>query len=551
MEQMDKNQPENTAQTPIQQNESEGFIFCNPSVNPYVQARPVKPEWKLKTHDLVFAWLSLVLGFLFMRYIVVYADGFVTTGVFLLLYLFSAVYIRRTGCKPKLPHHILGAVICGFSTVFSLTSNPLLHGLNFIFLMLAIIWRTHAVCGEKGFVSRFFPFDLSDSVFASPAFHFSAGPQAISDSVKKSSAATNVKTVLLGLLITIPLTVVVAALLSSADSGVEHLLNNALNHLTNDVTKTIFELGCGIPVGLWLFAVLYSAAQRKLHPNPMPEDAVYEEKLAGLRMLPNLGLYAGVTPICLLYIVYVCSQTTYFLSAFAGHLPEDTIYSEYARRGFFELCAIAVINLIVILVLTGCAKKGGKNRPKALTFYAVVLCLFTLFIIATALAKMVLYIDAYGLTSLRLYTAWFMVLLTVVFLVLLVRQFVSKLPTAAILTGSFIVLFGVLCFSRPDARIAEYNIMRYEQKTLPDLDVNMLCGLSDDAYVVMAKHPETLVDAEKWDYFWDQLTVRTNLYHSKPDTSWNLTAQILIQQCNTDTGHGKLENYCTTTEAAQ
>ena len=56
---------------------------------------------------------------------------------------------------------------------------------------------------------------------------------------------------------------------------------------------------------------------------------------------------------------------------------------------------------------------------------------------------------------------------------------------------------------------------------------------------------------EKWDYFWEQLTVRTNLYHSKPDTSWNLPAQILIQQRHTDTGHGKLENYCTTTEAAQ
>ena len=551
MEQPVNNQTENTPQTPVQQNEPADSAFFGNAANPYIQPRRIRPEWKLQTYDLVFAWLSLVLGFLLMRYIVVYADGFVTTGCFLLLYLFSAVYIRKTGCKPKLPHHVLGIIICGFSTVFSLTANPLLHGLNFVFLLLAIIWRTHAVCGESAFVTRFFPFDLSESVFRRPAEHLSAGPQAISDSVKKSSAATNAKTVLLGLLVTIPLTVVVAALLSSADSGVEHLLNNALGLLTNNVMTTVFELACAVPVGLWLFAVLYSAGQRRLRPDPFPENAVYEAKLAGARTIPNLGLYAGVTPICLLYIVYVCSQTTYFLSAFAGHLPDGTIYSDYARRGFFELCAIAVINLIVILVLTGCAKNGGKNRTKALTFYAVVLCLFTLFIIATALAKMVLYIDAYGLTLLRLYTAWFMVLLTVVFLVLLIRQFTAKLPTAAILTGAFIVLFGVLCFSRPDARIAEYNIMRYEQKTLPDLDVNMLCGLSDDAYVVMAKHPETLVGAGKWDYFWEQLTVRTNLYHSKPDTSWNLPAQILIQQRHTDTGHGKLENYCTTTEAAK
>ena len=91
--------------------------------------------------------------------------------------------------------------------------------------------------------------------------------------------AENPRAVLLGLLVTIPLTVVVAALLSSADSGVEHLLNNALGLLTNNVMTTVFELACAVPVGLWLFAVLYSAGQRRLRPDPFPENAVYEIEL--------------------------------------------------------------------------------------------------------------------------------------------------------------------------------------------------------------------------------------------------------------------------------
>ncbi len=214
------------------------------------------------------------------------------------------------------------------------------------------------------------------------------------------------------------------------------------------------------------------------------------------------------------------------------------IYSEYARRGFFELCAIAVINLIVILVLTGCAKKGGSTRPKLLTGYAVVLCLFTLFIIATALAKMLLYIKAYGLTALRLYTAWFMVLLAAVFFVLMLRQFVRKLPTAAILSVAFTVLFGLLCFAKPETRIAEYNIARYENGTLKDLDVQMLCELSEDAYTVMAKHPDTLEHAGQWEYFREKAENRTDRYRIQKDRSWNLPAQILIQQIHTDTGKG-------------
>lgn len=531
---MNDNLNEQNGTTAPQQPENVIWLGMPPA---YVQAKPV---WKIQPHDRVFAWLSLMLGFLFVRFVLFYADGFFTTGFFLLLYLCSNLYIRKADCKPRLPHRLLGAVICVITPVFSITAAPLLHGLCTVFLLLAIIWRTHAVCNGTSFVTRYFSFDLSDSVFAEPMRHYSSGPQALADSVKQSAAATSVKTVVLGLLVTLPLTVIVAALLASADSGVDHLLWRLGSLVTNNVMTTALQFGLGIPVGLWLFAMLYSAAQRRLRPNPMPEDAVYAEKLAAARVIPNLGLYAGVTPICLLYLLYVVSQTTYFLSAFAGRLPADTIYSAYARRGFFELCAIAVINLIVILVLTGCAKQGGKHRPKMLTAYAVLLCLFTLFIIATALAKMVLYISAYGLTALRVYTAWFMILLAVVFLVLLIRQFTAKLPTAAVLTTAFILLFGGLCYARPDARIAEYNIMRYQQGTLAELDVPALCTLSEDAYNVMARHPELLKQAGQWEYFLSHAETRDKAYELHKDRSWNIPAQILIQQLHTDTGHGML-----------
>ena len=172
----------------------------------------------------------------------------------------------------------------------------------------------------------------------------------------------------------------------------------------------------------------------------------------------------------------------------------------------------------------------------------VLSALLTLFIIATALAKMFLYIKAYGLTALRLYTAWFMVLLGVVFLVLLVRQFVRKLPTAAILTVSFTLLFGLLCFARPEAMIAEYNIARYENGTLKELDVIMLCELSEDAYTVMAKHPDALKRTNQWEYFVKDAKFCIDRYGRQNDRSWNIPAQILIQQMHTDTGNGVPES---------
>ena len=128
-----------------------------------------------------------------------------------------------------------------------------------------------------------------------------------------------------------------------------------------------------------------------------------------------------------------------------------------------------------------------------------------------------------------------MVLLAVVFLVLLIRQFRKKLPTAAILTVSFTVLFGLLCFARPEALIAEYNIARYENGTLKELDAKMLCELSEDAYTVMAKHPDALKRADQWNYFVKQARSRTDFYSVQNDRNWNLPAQILIQQVHTGT----------------
>lgn len=494
----------------------------------YVPKAPHAPAFDIQAHDSLFAWLSLIFGFLFVRFVAVYADGFVTTGVFLLLHTACMIYMKKSGCKILPVHRLMSAVIIAFSFVFSITASALLHGLNFVFLMCAQVWQVTAIGSGTGFVTRFLPYDLSDSALEAPFRCFGAGKQAMSESVRRSNSASAVKTVLIGLLVTFPLTGLVGGLLANADSGVENMLHSVGSLLTDHVWTTLLQIAAGIPVGCWFFGMVYAAADRAVHP--LKSEAEHESDLHRLRIIPNLGLYAGVTPICVLYLLYVISQTNYFLSAFAGRLPADMIYSEYARRGFFELCAIAVINLLVILVLTGCAVKGGAERPKALTFYAVMLSAFTLFILATAFAKMLLYIGAYGLTPLRLYTSWFMVLLAVVFLVVTVRQFTRRIPSAAILTTAFTVLFALLCFSRPEALIAEYNISRYEHGTLSELDYPALLELSEDALLVLNAHSGTLRQMDAEEECRDAAGNRIRSYEAHPDRSWNLSAQLLKAQ---------------------
>lgn len=492
----------------------------------YIDCRPAKKQFAASPHDSVFAWVSMALGFLFVRYTFTCADGFVTTASFILLHLFCVLYLKKSGCRLLLPQRILSLVIYAVGMMFSLSASPVLHGMCFWFLLFAQAWQvTAAGCGIP-FVSRYFLQDACSAVLKEPFSNMGAAPSGISASVKKSGTASAVKSVVIGLLVTVPLTIIVAALLAGADSNIERLLNGLLELVTDNVMRTVIEVAVGIPVGFWLFGMVYGGAHRR--ENPFPSDAVRAANFADLRMIPNLALYSGVTPICLLYVAYFLSQMNYFVSAFFGRLPGDMIYSEYARRGFFELCGIAVINLIVILVLTGCAK---KHPAKALTVYACALCGFTLFIIATALAKMFMYISAYGLTSLRLYTAWFMVLLAVVFLVLAVRQFV-QIPTSAVLAAAFTGMFLVLCFARPDALIARYNITRYENGTLSELDINALSNLSEDAYAVMAQHKDTILNANEAAndcYKW-RVERFKSYYEDHPESAWNLPAQYVLKK---------------------
>ncbi len=499
-------------------------VLQNPTKVPVQTAAPAAPKTAIRPHDCVFVWISLVLGFLAVRYGIYNQNGFITTAVSLAIFACSCVYVLKSGQHPTVRQWLLGGVICVFSFVYSLTSSVLLHALCFVFLIAAQCWWVQAIAIKARFVTRFFMFDLIRTVLVQPLRDIGSAPRSMKASLHGSRKALAVRNAMIGIIVMIPLTLVVGVLLAEADSGVNRMMSQLLRLLTDNVISMIFQIILGIPTGMLIFTMFRADAVQKLYP--LPSDIYYHDKVSRLAVIPASAVYAGVTPICLLYLMYFISQANWFLSAFVGRLPSDTCYSEYARRGFFQLCMVAVINLAVILCMLAFAKRNGEKHT-GLKVYTCMISVFTLFIISTALAKMFLYIGEYGLTRLRFYTSWFMVLLTVIFAVLGVRAFVPKLRTAAAISTGFIVLFGALCFSRPDAVIAEYNISLYEQGVLENLDVRMLCELSDDAYAVMLDHRGTVSDDPIFEKY---LKYRLNDYEKDPLLTLNASAQAVISK---------------------
>ena len=120
----------------------------------------------------------------------------------------------------------------------------------------------------------------------------------------------------------------------------------------------------------------------------------------------------------------------------------------------------------------------------------------TILLVITALVKMGLYIDTYGLTRLRVYTSWFMLWLLLIFAILSITHLRRALSSkgdrvvggnrfapAKTMTALTVIMFLTLSSLNVDALIVRDNLERYiaSQMSLEELDLYGLIHLSDNA----------------------------------------------------------------------
>ena len=79
-------------------------------------------------------------------------------------------------------------------------------------------------------------------------------------------------------------------------------------------------------------------------------------------------------------------------------------------------------------------------------------------LIATALSKMFLYVDTYGLTQKRVYATWFMLLLAVSFVVVFLRQVCRRVNLTGTLLCVFLAFFLAISLVNVDRLIVSYNV---------------------------------------------------------------------------------------------
>lgn len=466
---------------------------------------PVK-ENKYGRAERVFAFAAFAVGYLLLKSFTGGSDGGAGLGACVstvLLIAAVAAYFGVKGVKQRAGNFAYLAFTAAFSLVYVLSDNVFIKFLVSVFILLAVTFYMYftAGSGRGGFINDMFVFDMIKSLFIMPFSSFTAVfPAAFRREKDVKKGGFRFWHVLVGLALTIIPTAAAAVLLAHADTGFSKLLRDAGEFLSRGIGEEIMRLIFCVPVAMYFFGGLYSNAAGKLRN--VLTDEHRERFLKAVSFVPSAAAYAAVTPLFILYIVFLSVQAKYYFGGFSSELPDGMTLAEYARTGFFELCAVAVINAAVIIALVVFTKKKSDGKPSAaLKIFSVILCLFTLLLIAVAISKMVLYIKGYGLTELRVYTSWFMILLAFAFIFIIIKQLWSGFNFFAALAAAFAVLFGALCFCDVDARIAEYNVNRYISGADADIDVNKLANLSDSAipYIIKLTVPYENKSEEKND----------------------------------------------------
>lgn len=457
---------------------------------------------EFNTYDSVFAWFSCIASYIFCLVFPVSQTPFGGMLFIIMMLLFTFIFLKAKGHKITATSVCAGlsAVILSASLIVS--SNSFIHFFAYVYCLCAYCYSVYTAMGntiKKGF-SNYLIADWIEAVFILPFISLKK-PQMhhAMFSGKNKSGLNVIKKLVIGLGIAVIPTSFAFALLSYDNSFV-NLVTGIFDFESFSFWEYFISLIFAIPLGMCLFGLYLSCNDKNISGKISEEKT---KKLAEkISIAPVITIIAAVVPLFTVYVLFFISQWQYYVSGFTGVLPEGFGYADYAREGFFQLCAVSVINLVLIILLILFTKKS-KGSSVMMKIIVIVFSVATLVLISTAIAKLVMYIKIYGLTQKRFYAAWFMAVIALVFIAVAVSRFIPKVSVLAVSAAIFVVSFTCLALCNVDRMIAKYNVDRYLNGTISTVDVDAMENLGDAAIPEFVRLAEYLDSAKGTDILED------------------------------------------------
>lgn|GEM_PF-1062627 len=284
-----------------------------------------------------------------------------------------------------------------------------------------------------------------------------------------------IRKVAFGLLIAAPVVIVIAMLFSGADavfgktvSEIFNFKNAAINiyRIVRDILVAIFFVASG-----WMIYTRIS-----------------ESRKAKVGLPANAGDRIVITTFLavlnLLFLVFIAFQAAAFFGGQKFIEAQGITYANYARDGFFQLLAVAGIVFVIMIAVY----RWTHLREWASRILGIALIVETGIIIVSAVHRLALYIDTYGLTLSRYWAMVVIIVIAAVLATLLIGA-LAKIKYETIIRATFIgllVLFPFLLLVNVEGYIVKFNFNRYVNGQTDQFDVPYLSALGSDAVPALA-----------------------------------------------------------------
>ena len=250
---------------------------------------------------------------------------------------------------------------------------------------------------------------------------------------------------LLGVMLCVPLLAIVVLLLSDADSVFGGYFQNMISAVQTADGAIVLWAAVRFLAGTLMLCSLCCFMGLASAPEEKPETP---SRAHAAMPATVLGALAAV------YLLFAYVQFRYLF--FAAGIPAQG-YAQYARSGFFQLVAVAFLTLMVVLPCV-CRWPGSR----AVRGLAGLVTLLTLVILVSAAWRMALYVQAFGLSILRVVTLWGMLALAIALIAALAKALRPRLKIAAPVLMIVVASWVLLNYANINARIAEYNVRAWE-----------------------------------------------------------------------------------------
>ncbi|WP_088228258.1 DUF4173 domain-containing protein [Desulfosporosinus sp. FKB] len=440
---------------------------------------------------------------------------------------------------------LMGIPIIFLSFSYFLYSNQVFAVLNFFVIPILVVAHTLLLTANnryEWFKSQFLGEIIYGMVvrplenFLKPFFVILAFARRGANPDKYSVASK----IFIGLLSATALLIIIIPLLASADDIFRQLIEQIPNIFKFvNIDDVIPRLIVVTLVTCLVFSYLWSLLTSKVRLNKGSSNTLSEgvsetdSRQKSRAFLDPITVTSMLVLIDLLYAVFIAIQFSYLFGSLRFGHPQNFTYAQYARKGFFELVVITLINLIILLGNMNFLKSSGTKLDKVVKLLNTILVACTLIILLSAHFRMSLYEEVYGFTYLRVLTHAFMGYLFVLLVVTLCkiwRQRTQLLKSYLIIS---VVAYTLINYVNIDNIIVKNNIERYNKGN--PIDIIYLTTLSYDVVPKLVDLANSTSDQVLADQLEKGLTHKKQvLAQARPWQSFNISmyraSKVLTQQ---------------------